>query len=151
VRRGPPVFFFFFKDFIYSFDRDRHSERGNTSRVSGRGRSRLPAERGAWCGARSQDSEIMTWAEGRCLTTEPPRHPEGASSLNNHTNFSSRWALAIPFLPPKPVSRACLSTFVPDGSMRESTSGPAHWPFDHKTHFLWNGNLNFVFTFNPTY
>jgi len=31
-----------------------HSERGNTGRGSGRGRGRLPAERGARCGARSQ-------------------------------------------------------------------------------------------------
>ena len=26
---------------------------------------------GAWCG-----TEIMTWAKGRCSTTEPPRHPK---------------------------------------------------------------------------
>ena len=39
------IFFFFFKDFIYLFDRDRDShERGNTSRGSGKGRSRLTAE-----------------------------------------------------------------------------------------------------------
>ncbi len=43
-------FILFFKDFIYLFDRDRHSERGNTSRRSGRGRSRLPIEQGARCG-----------------------------------------------------------------------------------------------------
>ena len=42
--RGLPLSFFFFKDFIYFFDRDRDSERGNTSRGSGRGRSRLTAE-----------------------------------------------------------------------------------------------------------
>jgi len=40
-------FFFFFKDFIYLFGRQRHSEKGNISRGSGRGRSRLPAEQGA--------------------------------------------------------------------------------------------------------
>jgi len=38
------LFYFLFKDFIYLFDRERHSEGGNTSRGSGRGRSRLPAE-----------------------------------------------------------------------------------------------------------
>ncbi|XP_064445917.1 ER membrane protein complex subunit 1 isoform X9 [Mirounga angustirostris] len=38
----------------------RYSERGNTSRGSGRGRSRLPAELGARCGARSQHPGIMT-------------------------------------------------------------------------------------------
>ena len=39
-------FFSFLKDFIYSFEREREtaSERGNTSRGSGRGRSRLIAE-----------------------------------------------------------------------------------------------------------
>nr|XP_035941639.1 syntaxin-8 isoform X6 [Halichoerus grypus] len=39
---------------------ERHSERGNTSRGSGRGRSRLPAAQGAGCGARSRDPGIMT-------------------------------------------------------------------------------------------
>ena len=39
-------FFFFFKDFIYLVDSERQtaSKRGNTSRGSGRGRSRLPVE-----------------------------------------------------------------------------------------------------------
>ena len=41
----------------------------STSRESsrGRGRTRLP-EQGVKLGAQSQDPEIMTWAEGRCLT-----------------------------------------------------------------------------------
>ena len=30
----------------------------------------------AWCGTRSQDSRIMTWAEGTRSTAEPPRHPQ---------------------------------------------------------------------------
>ena len=34
----------FFKDFIYLCDRETASERGNTGRGSGRGRSRLPVE-----------------------------------------------------------------------------------------------------------
>ena len=38
------AFRFFFKIFIYLFDRETASERGNTSRGSGRGRSRLIAE-----------------------------------------------------------------------------------------------------------
>ncbi|XP_064439042.1 telomerase-binding protein EST1A isoform X7 [Mirounga angustirostris] len=53
----------------------RHSERGNTSRGSGRGRSRPLMEQGARCRARSQDPGIMTRAEGRRLMTEPPRRP----------------------------------------------------------------------------
>ena len=28
-----------------------------------------------WCGTGSEDSRITPWAEGRCSTTEPPRHP----------------------------------------------------------------------------
>ena len=31
--------------------------------------------RGARSGTRSQDSRTMTWAKGRCSTTEPPTHP----------------------------------------------------------------------------
>jgi len=63
------------------FDRERHSERENTSRGSRRGRSRLPAEQGARCGARSQDPGTMTRAEGRRLMTGPPRHPHMARLL----------------------------------------------------------------------
>jgi len=71
---GWDLFFcFVFKDFIYLTERD--SERGNTSRGSERERSRLPAKQGAWCGARSQDPGVTTWAEGSRLTTEPPRRP----------------------------------------------------------------------------
>ncbi|XP_077911773.1 LYR motif-containing protein 4 isoform X1 [Halichoerus grypus] len=55
--------------------RQRDSESRNTSRASGRGRSRLPSEQGARCGARSQDPGTMTRAEGRHLMTEPPRRP----------------------------------------------------------------------------
>lgn len=33
-------------------------------RGRGRGRSRFPTKQGAWPGARSQDLDIMTWAEG---------------------------------------------------------------------------------------
>ncbi|XP_064441176.1 ATP-binding cassette sub-family E member 1 isoform X1 [Mirounga angustirostris] len=55
------------------------NERGNTSTRSGRGRSRLPAGQGAQCWTLSQDPGIMTRAEGRRLTTEPPRHPESCT------------------------------------------------------------------------
>ena len=30
---------------------------------------------GGQCGTGSRDSRIMPWAEGRCSTAEPPRHP----------------------------------------------------------------------------
>ena len=55
-----PTLFIFSKDFYYLFDRKRHSERGNTSRESGRERSRLPGEQRAQCGALSQDPGIRT-------------------------------------------------------------------------------------------
>ena len=41
----PTFFAFFLKILFYLFDRETASERGNTSRGSGRGRSRLPAEK----------------------------------------------------------------------------------------------------------
>ena len=53
------------------FIHERHRERGGDI---GRGRSRLHT-RSAWCGTGSQDPGILTWAKGRCSTTEPPRHP----------------------------------------------------------------------------
>ena len=37
-------------------------------RRKGRGGSRLLTEQGAWHRAQSQESRIMTWAKGRCLT-----------------------------------------------------------------------------------
>ena len=48
----------FFKDCIYLTERD--NERGNISMRRGRGRSGLPAEEGAQCGAQFPDPGIMT-------------------------------------------------------------------------------------------
>ena len=62
---------------MYVFMRAEGEE--STSRGVGRGRgkgeadsplSRMPNNR-----AQSQDPGIMTWAKGRCLVTELPRHP----------------------------------------------------------------------------
>jgi len=50
----------FFKDFIYLTERAQAEGE--------RERSRLPAEQGARCGTRSQDSGITTQAEGSRLT-----------------------------------------------------------------------------------
>ena len=38
---------------------------------------------GARCGTRSQDLGITPWAEGRCSTTEPPRHPKMTTYILN--------------------------------------------------------------------
>ena len=69
---------FVFNIFIYSFER-RDSERASTNRWMDRerGRSRLPTEQGAQCGARSQDPGIMTWAKGRRLTHWITQAPQG--------------------------------------------------------------------------
>lgn len=61
----------FFLRFLFVYLRENTS-RGRDTR---RGRSRLPAEHGAWRGPWSQDSGIVTWAEGRLWINEPPRHP----------------------------------------------------------------------------
>ena len=62
----------FFKDFIYLRERERTQEVG---RVTGRRRSRLPAEQGALHRSLSQDPGITAWAEGRCLTDWATQHP----------------------------------------------------------------------------
>nr|XP_054363152.1 gamma-aminobutyric acid receptor-associated protein-like 1 isoform X1 [Mirounga angustirostris] len=49
------------------YGKERCSERGNPSRGSGRGRSRLPAEQGARCGARSQVPGIMDLSRRQML------------------------------------------------------------------------------------
>ena len=63
------LFFVFFKDLIYLFMRNTHTE----AETQAEGKAVSPW--GARCGTRSQDPEITPWAEGRCSTAEPPRHP----------------------------------------------------------------------------
>ena len=63
--------FFFFKDFMYLFDRHRSQVDKEAGRE--RGGSRLPAEQRAQWGAPSQDLGIMIWAEGRGFN--PLSHP----------------------------------------------------------------------------
>ena len=67
------LIFFFFKDFIYLFDRKRE-KRESRSKGRSRGRSRHSAKRGARHGTQSQDPRIMTWAAGCRLTNWAPRH-----------------------------------------------------------------------------
>ena len=53
---------------------------------------------GPWCGTRSQDPGIMTWAEGRCSTTEPSRCPIMSSYLRTTWNWVSmepKWTCCI--------------------------------------------------------
>ena len=55
-----------------------------------RGRSQLPDEQGAWCGAPSQDPKIMTWVEGRCLTNRATQTPH--TYLLTFSNFVLYWS-----------------------------------------------------------
>ena len=68
--------FFFLKDLICLRERESMS----SGQGRGRGRSRLLAEQGAWCRAWSQDPEIMTWAEGRCLPDWATHVPPDSTS-----------------------------------------------------------------------
>ena len=64
----------FFKDFfLFIWESEQVRESISRGRGRRRRRSRLPAEQRAWCGGSIQDSRIMTWAQGRCLT-ESRRH-----------------------------------------------------------------------------
>jgi len=51
---------FFFKDFIYLFERENEIERESMRGGRVRERSRLPAEQGSRHGPQSQDPEIIT-------------------------------------------------------------------------------------------
>ena len=62
------VGFFFFKDFIYLFERDRDSQR-ESEHKQGEWERKKQAPTGA-------GSPMWAWAKGRCLTTEPPRRPK---------------------------------------------------------------------------
>ena len=64
--------FLFFKDCIYLFMRD--TERGRDT-----GRGEAGSMQGARCGTQSQDPRVMTWAQGRCSTMEPPGIPKEVS------------------------------------------------------------------------
>ena len=55
----------FFKKILLIWERGRQRSR---AWVGKRGRSRFPAEQGAWFGAQSQDSGIIIWAEGSYLS-----------------------------------------------------------------------------------
>ena len=70
-RENNSKYIYFLKIFIYLFVKDREREREAETQAEGEAGSM----QGARCGTRSQDSKIMPWAEGRCLTAEPPRHP----------------------------------------------------------------------------
>ena len=58
------------------------SEREKISRWRWSGRSRLPTEQGAQCSAQTQDSEIMTWPEGRGLPDWATQCPYSILSSN---------------------------------------------------------------------
>ena len=100
------LLFFFLRFYLFIWQRERQREREH-KQGEGRGKSRLPTEQGAWCGARSQDPEIMTQAEGSRLTkTEPPRCPlllffkncradPGTQVPTLHDQAPSKWQTGI--------------------------------------------------------
>ena len=61
-------FFFFQRFYLFTWERAWAEGRG-------RGRSRFPAGQEAWHWAQSQESKIMTWAKGRCLTNWATQRP----------------------------------------------------------------------------
>ena len=85
----------FYLGFLFIWERRRDSDREHKLRR--RGRSRLPTEQGAWCGAPFQDPGIMTWAKGKRLTNWSPRCllllliilSLGIFSTFGHTNLTS--------------------------------------------------------------
>ena len=91
------VAFFFFLKILFIYLTDRMStSRGNGRGGGGGGRSRLPAELEpdmGLRGAQSQDSEIMTWAEGRCLTAIATQSPPVSGGLWFWPLRGSRWGL----------------------------------------------------------
>ena len=65
--------FFVLEFYLFIWQREQESTSRQSSR--GRGRSRLPTEQGARCGAQSQDPGIKTWAEGSHLTNGATQAP----------------------------------------------------------------------------
>ena len=81
---GSPVCVFFLKIlFIYLTDRSQLGREAGRER----GGSRLPAQQRARCGARSQDSGIMTWTEGRGLTHWATQVPLRLFKIYSLINF----------------------------------------------------------------
>ena len=54
-------------------DREREREREREAETQAEGEA--GSLQGARCRTRSQDPGVTPWAEGRCSTAEPPRHP----------------------------------------------------------------------------
>ena len=84
--------YFVYREIISFFKRCYLFERERTSRGEGQREKqwtarREPDDNRQQCGTPSQDPGIMTWAEGRCLTAEPPRHPFSFSSYLRLQSF----------------------------------------------------------------
>ena len=68
--------------FYFIYLTERMCAQAGKAAGRGRGRSRLPAEQGAQCGAWSQDSGIMTWAESRGSTQWATQAPIESTEFN---------------------------------------------------------------------
>ena len=63
--------YLFLKKILFIHDRERKREA--ETQAEGEAGSMPEARRGT----RSRDSRMTPWAEGKCSTAEPPRHPNG--------------------------------------------------------------------------
>ena len=79
--------FFLNKDFIYLSIYERERAWVGGEEKGRRVRGRIFNEQGAWCGAWSQDPEIMTLAEGRRLTDWAPRDPCERSLIGTYLTY----------------------------------------------------------------
>ena len=61
--------------FIYLFIRDTERDWEREREAETQAEGEAVSVQGARCGTQSWDSRITPWAEGRCSTAEPPRHP----------------------------------------------------------------------------
>ena len=101
--------FFFFKDFIHLFDRDRDSQREREHKQGEWERKKQARSGGAWCGARSQNGQDHALSRRQtlndCATQAPPEakafflvfffkdfiwHRETASERGNTSRESGR-------------------------------------------------------------
>ena len=95
------IFFFFLRFCLFIWQREQESASQESSR--GRGRSRLPVDLGAPCGAPSQDLGIMTLAKGRHLTdwatqVPPPHYLLKKIFVTNYIHPLEHWETIQPLM-----------------------------------------------------
>ena len=122
------LFFKRFYLFIYSWETqtERERERG---RDKGRGRSRLLA--GSLMRDSIPDPGITTWAEGRCPTAEPPRHPQTCIIWKAFSQYLAR------FKGTNPASQLLKYTLQKNSCTRTPEYSLQHFLLFSKYLFIW--------------